>query len=342
MQGKKGSKLLLAYSSTSRVSQSMDKTQDQEQASRRSPSPELPDAAAQTPPESPQEPKSPIKGGTTSVETGKQLQERSEFFLRDQGKMFIGGLNWDTTESSLRDYFATYGEIVDLTIMRDSNTGRSRGFGFLTFKEPEAVEAVLQKQHVLDGKVIDPKRAIPKEEQDKTGKIFVGGIAPEVTEHDFDEFFSQFGNVIDAQLMIDKDLRRSRGFGFVTFDLPEAVDNVTRNHYLELKGKRMEIKKAEPRVQQTPGGVRVYRAGRRLHMMQSPRQFAQYNYIPPAGGPYALMMQPQFWLWGMPPVPQQMAGFMMPAQVPRTYGEEEEPKHRVGYERHRKAFGSYR
>ncbi|PVH18035.1 nuclear polyadenylated RNA-binding protein 4 [Candidozyma duobushaemuli] len=128
---------------------------------------------------------------------------------RDSGKMFIGGLNWDTTEDGLVSYFSKYGEIADYTIMKDPNTGRSRGFGFLTFRDPRAVDEVIRKDHILDGKLIDPKRAIAREEQDKVGKIFVGGIDPLVNEKDFNDFFSQFGRIIDAQLMIDKDTGRS-------------------------------------------------------------------------------------------------------------------------------------
>lgn len=168
---------------------------------------------------------------------------------RDSGKMFIGGLNWDTSEQGLIDYFSQYGEIMDHTIMRDSATGRSRGFGFLTFKDPTSVDAVIKKDHVLDGKLIDPKRAIARDEQDKVGKIFVGGIDPLVNEEDFNSFFAQFGHIIDAQLMVDKDTGRSRGFGFITYDSPEAVDRVCVNKYLSLKGKAMEVKRAEPRGQ---------------------------------------------------------------------------------------------
>lgn len=168
---------------------------------------------------------------------------------RDSGKMFIGGLNWDTTEDGLVSYFSKYGEILDYTIMKDSSTGRSRGFGFLTFRDPRAVDEVIKKDHILDGKLIDPKRAIAREEQDKVGKIFVGGIDPLVNEKDFNDFFSQFGCIIDAQLMIDKDTGRSRGFGFITFDSPDAVDRVCVNKYLTLKGKAMEVKRAEPRGQ---------------------------------------------------------------------------------------------
>lgn len=161
--------------------------------------------------------------------------------------MFIGGLNWDTTGEGLVAYFSKFGEVLDYTIMRDNTTGRSRGFGFLTFKDPQSVDQVIKTDHVLDGKLIDPKRAIAREEQDRVGKIFVGGIDPMVNERDFNEFFSQFGSIIDAQLMIDKDTGRSRGFGFITFDSLEAVDRVTVNKYLTLKGKSMEVKRAEPR-----------------------------------------------------------------------------------------------
>jgi RNA-binding protein Musashi len=168
---------------------------------------------------------------------------------REHGKMFIGGLNWDTTEQGLRDYFSKFGEVIDFTIMRDNATGKSRGFGFLTFADPKSVDEVIRTDHVLDGKLIDPKRAIARDEQDKVGKIFVGGIDPMVNEQDFNDFFSQFGSIIDAQLMIDKDTGRSRGFGFITYDSPEAVERVCVNKYLSLKGKAMEVKRAEPRGQ---------------------------------------------------------------------------------------------
>lgn len=166
---------------------------------------------------------------------------------KDEGKMFVGGLNWETTEDSMRNYFSKFGEVLDVSVMRDNNTGRSRGFGFLTFRDSEAVNRVLQSEHYLDGKIIDPKRAIPREEQDKTAKIFVGGVGADVTENDFKNFFDQYGTVIDAQLMIDKDTGRPRGFGFVTFDSDRAVERIVTEKFLILKGKSIEVKRAEPR-----------------------------------------------------------------------------------------------
>lgn len=55
---------------------------------------------------------------------------------------------------SLRDYFSQFGDVVECTVMRDSGTGRSRGFGFLTFKDPKTVNIVMVKEHFLDGKIV--------------------------------------------------------------------------------------------------------------------------------------------------------------------------------------------
>ena len=69
-----------------------------------------------------------------------------------------GGLSWQTTPDSLREYFATFGEVKEATVMKDPNTLRSRGFGFVTYKDPLAVDKVTaQSHHELDGKRIDPK-----------------------------------------------------------------------------------------------------------------------------------------------------------------------------------------
>lgn len=55
---------------------------------------------------------------------------------------------------SLREYFSQFGEVQECTVMRDSATGRSRGFGFLTFKDPKTVNTVMVKEHYLDGKIV--------------------------------------------------------------------------------------------------------------------------------------------------------------------------------------------
>ncbi|PBK71751.1 RNA-binding domain-containing protein [Armillaria solidipes] len=132
-------------------------------------------------------------------------------------KMFIGGLNWDTTDEGLRDYFSQFGKVDAVTIMRDPS-GTSRGFAFLTFEDPSAVQVVTAQDHFLDGKAIDPKRAIPREEHLRNTRYFVGGLAPSTTSDSMKEFFSAYGKVVDATVMLDRESGRSKGFGFVTFE----------------------------------------------------------------------------------------------------------------------------
>lgn len=69
--------------------------------------------------------------------------------------MFVGGLSWETTQDSLQRYFGQYGEVIDCVVMKNSETGRSRGFGFVTFSDPSKVDAVLKNgPHELDGRTV--------------------------------------------------------------------------------------------------------------------------------------------------------------------------------------------
>ncbi|KAL7059087.1 hypothetical protein AAHC03_013872 [Spirometra sp. Aus1] len=75
------------------------------------------------------------------------------------GKLFVGGLHQSTSTEGLSKYFAKFGEIEESIVMMDNRTGRSRGFGYVKFKEPSAVDQVLaEKIHIIDNKEVDPKK----------------------------------------------------------------------------------------------------------------------------------------------------------------------------------------
>ena len=169
--------------------------------------------------------------------------------------MFVGGLNWDTTEESLRKYFGQFGPVSSCTVMRDGTSGRSRGFAFVTFSDPKSVNAVMVREHYLDGKIIDPKRAIPRPEQSKTQKCFVGGLPQTVTQDSFKQLFQQFGHVLDSTVMMDKDTGRPRGFGFVTFEDDDGVERTLASQPLMLDGKQIEVKRAQSRGQPAPNAA---------------------------------------------------------------------------------------
>lgn len=72
----------------------------------------------------------------------------------DQGKLFIGGISWDTNEEKLKEHFGNYGDVLNTSVMREKNTGKPRGFGFVVFSDPSVLDRVLEDKHVIDGRTV--------------------------------------------------------------------------------------------------------------------------------------------------------------------------------------------
>ncbi|GBG26778.1 RNA-binding protein Musashi-like Rbp6 [Hondaea fermentalgiana] len=84
-------------------------------------------------------------------------------------KLFIGGLSYDTTDESLERYFQNYGNVEAAVVLRDPNTLRSRGFGFVTFSSLKAAsEVVSYTHHMIDGRKVEAKFAVPRSASNAT------------------------------------------------------------------------------------------------------------------------------------------------------------------------------
>ena len=82
-------------------------------------------------------------------------------------KLFVGGLSWSTTQDTLREAFESFGEVVEAKVITDRETGRSRGFGFVTFREDAAAGAAMAK---LDGTELDGRAIRVSEAHEREGR----------------------------------------------------------------------------------------------------------------------------------------------------------------------------
>lgn len=79
-------------------------------------------------------------------------------------KLFVGGLSWDTNDESLRAAFEAFGHVEEAKVIADRETGRSRGFGFVTLSDPAACKTAIAE---MDGRELDGRNVRVNEANDR-------------------------------------------------------------------------------------------------------------------------------------------------------------------------------
>ncbi|KAI1732422.1 RNA recognition motif domain-containing protein [Ditylenchus destructor] len=175
-------------------------------------------------------------------------------------KLFIGGLNHETTDEQLKEYYSQWGQVVDCIVIRDPTTKQSRGFGFVTYAMISMAErAMAERPHTINGKVVDPKRAIPREQmlpmsvnnppyfleiEPPSGcKLVLSGIHWDFhTVDDLRHYFEKFGEVEQVEIV-----GQPRGHGFVVYeDRSSAEKCVSFSRMHAINNRKIEIKDCLP------------------------------------------------------------------------------------------------
>ena len=141
-------------------------------------------------------------------------------------------------------------------------------------KDPTGAIAkqLIGKHNEINGKYVDIKHAEDGKTREtvekSSSKVFVGGIEGTVSTEELRDYFQSYGEVKEAVVLKNINTNTSRGFGFVTFEDSSIADKLIRENNCVLKGKRMDVKTAEPKDSSAPrgGGMRGgYHMGDRGH-----------------------------------------------------------------------------
>lgn len=189
-------------------------------------------------------------------------------------KLFVGGLADTVSEDALRAVFQNAGFTVEyLALPRDRETGRLRGFAFITLDSDEAAARARQQLQGADcaGRPLSirefsqepPKRGAPGERpprQEEQPTVFLGKLPFEATSQEIEELFNEqgAGPVVRLTLPMGPD-GRPRGFGFATLGSAEQVElAVQKVNGATLRGRQIVVSPAQPRGSGggAPGGPR--------------------------------------------------------------------------------------
>ena len=176
-------------------------------------------------------------------------------------RMFIGKLSLDTTKDEVNTFFEQYGHVSQINFPTHKDTGRPKGFAFITFSESSSVDRVQRaRPHKISGQEIETLRATPKEDlgnpmaEVRTKKIYIGGpsdavkightgLTDDMSDEDLEEYFGQYGTVVKVVQKCWPDTGKKKGFGYIEFDDEDPADKIVLLKLHEVKGQMLEAKK---------------------------------------------------------------------------------------------------
>ncbi|XVF56024.1 hypothetical protein PTKIN_Ptkin06aG0083500 [Pterospermum kingtungense] len=167
-------------------------------------------------------------------------------------KLFVRGLAWNTRSETLCAAFKIHGEIEEGAVIYDKATGKSRGYGFITYKHMESAHSALRApSKLIDGRMavcnlacegLNGASSTPDLPQ---RKLYIGGLSPDVTSEMLLNYFARHGEIEEGSVAYDKDTNESRGFGFITYKTVEASEKAMDGPQKSIGGRTIIVKLAD-------------------------------------------------------------------------------------------------
>lgn len=170
-------------------------------------------------------------------------------------EIFVGGIPTSAPEQEVEQVFGRFGKILACRLMRRTD-GTSRGFAFITYAIPESADyAVSCKNKVrVRSKLVEIRPGLNIHDSRKYRaqlqhrKIYIGNLAPNVSEAEVRELFAPFGDITEIKLVREPAEVNCPIYGFVTFEDAETVNQVLNlPSRLHLKGRKIQCKLTIPK-----------------------------------------------------------------------------------------------
>lgn len=196
------------------------------------------------------------------------LNEIRKLADKDPGhrKIFVRGLGWDTTTDTLKTVFSQFGEVEEGAVIMDKGTGKSRGFGFVTFKHMDGAQRSLKEPSKrIDGRMTVCQLAstgalqVNPNQEVSQRKIYVGNVPLDLSADRLLALFAGYGEIEEGPLGFDKYTGRSRGFALIIYKTVDAAKRALLEPIKTIDGIQMYCKLAaenqkQQQRRQGPGG----------------------------------------------------------------------------------------
>lgn len=169
-------------------------------------------------------------------------------------KIYVGNLPFDATADDLTDIFKQYGDVKEVFVPQNGETGTGRGFAFVTMMNEGDIEKSIestngmefQGRNMVVNKPLPPGEKAPIRKNGRT-KMYVGNLSFYTVAETLKEIFEEFGEVIDCYLPEDPSTGGSRGFGFVTMARDDAMTAISELDGAEVDGRVIRVNEAKPK-----------------------------------------------------------------------------------------------
>ncbi|KAH7427393.1 hypothetical protein KP509_10G042100 [Ceratopteris richardii] len=179
-------------------------------------------------------------------------------------KLFVRGLNFSTDKPSLQKAFEEYGSVEDCLVVVDKTTGKSKGFGFVTYQHRvDAIRALKEPSKTIDGReticylsgarnadaaaagALAPASSLLPEVAASSRKIYVGNVPKNIEKDTLRSFFAQYGEISEGPLGFDSKTGKCKGYTLIVYKSHESVRKCLQDPIKTIDGHKVQCKLAD-------------------------------------------------------------------------------------------------